>query len=280
MFKYGKPVTSFDVADAVREIRKKQPEQDRTKRDEAVEEAVQQAVNRIVSLEEVDDLDRFVSEQYGSLPDQGADLDFEGGGDFEDPRMWADVGFSEMDLSVQEPESSDAWEQRNLEELIRRRQTNPGGEAAIPPGGVPRATPGKPQEGIPPVAEDDRTIELSDMEGRLRKDAMRRAAQMNRKSGGAGPPDTPGQAGAGKGPSYGPQSIQPVSDSVSQAMAQVQQRNGSSDETGQRNPTGPQPRDRKPKKEESKGGPPIVLMLVALFVLIALVVGVAVSGLL
>ncbi len=192
MFQHGKPVTAFDIAEWVRSIRDAQPKPARSQRDKAVEAAIQDAVNRIVTLEEVDDLDRFMAEQYHSFPDQGVDLDGPAGGDFVDPRMWADMGFSDMDMAVKEPETSDAWEETNVTELIRMRQTSQGG--------VPTARPGG-----PPSLPDERTVELSDMDGRVRADALRLAQQMNAEA------ELRAAAAA------------PVRDSVSQAMAQVQQ---------------------------------------------------------
>lgn len=187
LFRNGKPVSAFDIAAWVQMVRAAKPRPERTKRDLAVEAAIQDAVNRIVTLEEVDDLDRFMAEQYHSLPDHGADLESTSG-DFVDPRMWADMGFSDMDLSVQEPESSDAWEERNVTELIRLRQTSQQGHAAARPG-------------VPPTVTSDLPVgkggKDQDEGRRLREEAMRRAQAPH--------------AGHYTGP-----------DPISQAMAQVQ----------------------------------------------------------
>ena len=193
LFSYGHPVTSFDISSWVDSIRRKQPKHKRSEKDKAVEAAIQDAVNRIVTLEEVDDLDRFMAEQYESLPDQGADLDTTSG-DFVDPRMWADMGFSDMDLSVEEPENSDAWEERNVTELIRLRQTNQAGHAAVSRE-MANSAAVKTEE--PEATKQLSRAELSDLEGRMRDDAMRRAS------------------GMGEVKQKGP-------DSVSQAMAAVQ----------------------------------------------------------
>lgn len=237
LFEYGKPVTAFDIAAWVRSIRQAQPRSGRSKRDKAVEAAIQDAVNRIVTLEEIDDLDRFMAEQYESLPDQGADLEGPAGGDFVDPRMWADMGFSDMDLSVSEPDSSDAWEERNVTELIRLRQTNQAGNPS-----VPGATGARPN---PPVIAEDRTVQISNMEGQLREDAMRRAAQMNEEAA--------ARADRGR-------------DSVSQAMAQVQQPAKASAAQSEAAPV-------RQRENQPASGPPIgIIIAVVVLVLVITVI--------
>lgn len=245
LFSHGNPVTAFDIAAWVRSIREAQPKPQRTHLDKAVEAAIQDAVNRIVTLEEIDDLDRFMAEQYESLPDHGADLDSVAGGDFVDPRMWADMGFSDMDLSLQEPDSSDAWEERNVTELIRLRQTNQAGHAAAP----------KPTADGPPAvpnaaATGERTLEVSDMEGRLREDAMRRAAQMNQEA------SAPGKT---------------ARDTVSNAMAQVQQPVPTQ--------TADQPVFDPPtqRPNETKSGPPVAIIVGVVAVLV-IVLAIVVSS--
>lgn len=245
LFRYGKPVTSFDIAGWARAIKDVQPKASRSQRDMAVEAAIQDAVNRIVTLEEVDDLDRFMAEQYHSLPDQGGDLDVAAEGDFVDPRMWAEMGFGDMDVALGEPDNSDAWEERNVTELIRMRQTNQAGHVAAP----------KPPQKLPGGAiNEERTIELSDMEGRLREDAMRRAAAMN---------DEAFAAATGAH----------LRDSVSQAMAQVQR--------------APEPPAAVPgapaqavaqRPNDPAGGPPVRIIAAVVVVLVLLILAAVVFG--
>ena len=280
LFANGKPVTAFDLANWVQAVREKRPQVQRTQRDKAVEDAVQEAVNRIVTLEEVDDLDRFMAEQYHSLPDQGADLSLDGSGG-EDPRMWAEMGFGEMELTLKEQSGADEWEERGLTELIRR-QTAAGVEAA----------PKKKSEKPPPPVPDDRTIQISDMEGRLRADAMRRASQMNLEAHVPSFRDedelvehedrTRPDLLVGQQPQFGKQNIQPVSDSVSQAMASVQQatRNPGSYSTPpeeQETPyAGPMP--TRPPEPDKSPFPMIIIAVVVVLMLIA--VGVIFGGVL
>lgn len=246
LFRLGKPVTSFDIAEWVRSVREAKPKAERSQRDKAVEAAIQDAVNRIVTLEEVDDLDRFMAEQYHALPDQGGDLDVAADGDFVDPRMWADMGFGDMDVALGEPDNSDAWEERNVTELIRLRQTNQAGHPAAPASGPPKM-PGLPAGMI----NEERTIELSDIEGRLREDAMRRAAAMN---------DEAFAAATGAH----------LRDSVSQAMAQVQRAPEVPANPGTSAPAAAQ------RANEPAGGPPLRL-IIAIVVVLALVAVAAIA---
>lgn len=133
IFGFGKPVTNFQIARYVRAVRQNSGQKERTEMDRAVEEAIQQAVNRIVSLEEVDDLDLYLAETYGQI-ESGEDV-WDGNGDFEDPSQWAD--FALDDVSIRKSpgemgEAGDDWKARNLDELMRRRQTYPGGHLAAP----------------------------------------------------------------------------------------------------------------------------------------------------
>ncbi|MFU8802697.1 MAG: serine/threonine protein kinase [Bradymonadaceae bacterium] len=92
LFSYGQVVTNYDIADTVREMLDTAPKTRRTAKDNAVDQAVQRELNKIISLEQIDDLDRFLAQNYDSLPDEGEPstaID----GDFEDPRMWAELGF-------------------------------------------------------------------------------------------------------------------------------------------------------------------------------------------
>src|SRR5690606_30151533 len=113
-------------------------------------------------------------------------------------------GFGEMDIALREQEGSDAWEETNLNELLRRGSVD------------------APGNGPPPPVPDDRTLELADMEGRLRHDAMRRAAEMNLAA------KSDAEHAHVARPDVRPSSPGAV-DSVSQAMAQVQQRSDALD---------------------------------------------------
>jgi len=145
LFSYGKPITNFQIAHYVRTVRQQARPKPHTEKDAAVEEAVQQAVNRIVSLEEVEDLDLYMAETYGQIENSVGEWDEDG--DFEDPREWADFGMDAVSIRESPLEEGEDWQSRNLDEVMRRRQTYPGGHAAAPKAEV--------------VAEHDRTAELS-----------------------------------------------------------------------------------------------------------------------
>ncbi len=133
LFSYGRPVTAFDIAKRAAGTAR-QAAKPLTEKDKAVAEAVQDAVNRIVSLEEVDDLDLYMADMYGTMETEGSG-EHHNDEDFEDPRLWADFGLDDAPLSVKEaPVGEEAWQERGLDEIMRRRATQPGAAAAPPPG--------------------------------------------------------------------------------------------------------------------------------------------------
>ncbi len=117
LFAYGVPVTSFDIAAMTAQVGARRKTMAASPKDRAIEEAVQQAVNRIVSLEEIEDLDTHLAEVYSDLPDAGQDIRTTGA--FEDPRLWADVGFEDVSLgkASEAADSEDRWSKRNLTDL-------------------------------------------------------------------------------------------------------------------------------------------------------------------
>ncbi|MBA2665130.1 MAG: serine/threonine protein kinase [Bradymonadaceae bacterium] len=127
MYSYGRVVTSYDIAHHVLEYMDKRGNRERTERDAAVDAAVQQELNRIVSLEQIGDLDTYLAENYDSMTDEGGDgLDSDG--NFEDPRMWAELGFGAEEAAgdhhaaeqgLSEEKSVGAWQEGGLEDLMR-----------------------------------------------------------------------------------------------------------------------------------------------------------------
>ncbi len=126
LFEYGRVVTSYDLAELVNQLIEKRPKRAKTKRDEELGATIQQQLDQLKSLEEIDDLDMYMAQHYDSLPDEGevaADSD----GNFEDPRMWADLGFgggppAEDMAPVEKPASggdSGSWEEAGLDDLAR-----------------------------------------------------------------------------------------------------------------------------------------------------------------
>lgn len=171
LFAYGEVVTSYDLADLVGAVIEKRPKRARTVQDMAVDMAIQQQLNQLKSLEQIQDLDLYLTQHYDALPDQGEASQPGAAGDFEDPRMWADLGFG-TDTSVgevaappaeQAPGQPDSWQEAGLADLGRstsamqaikgpgnakKDNARRGGPPTIPgaarspvAGGAPAATP-------------------------------------------------------------------------------------------------------------------------------------------
>lgn len=149
LYSYGKPVTSFDIARHVRTYRGVATPRMRTEKDKAVDAAIQAAVNRIVSLEEVEDLDLYLASNYEKFGGERAEGLAEYGSDasFEDPRLWADFGMEDVSVREAPVTEEEDWQERGLDELMRRRQTYPGGYPAMPAGAGEE--------------EEDRTVEMN-----------------------------------------------------------------------------------------------------------------------
>ncbi|WP_146618176.1 serine/threonine-protein kinase [Lujinxingia litoralis] len=128
LFAHGQVVTSYDLSDLVSAVIEKRPKRARTVQDMAVDMAIQQQLNQLKSLEEIQDLDLYLTQHYDSLPDQGeASQPGSGTGEFEDPRMWADLGFGnetsvgEVAAPPEQPSSgeSGSWQEAGLADLGR-----------------------------------------------------------------------------------------------------------------------------------------------------------------
>lgn len=128
LFQYGRVVTSYDLATRVGEILDRRPQRAKTAKDLAVDAAIQEQLNQLKSLEEIDDLDTYLAQHYDSLPDAGETRE-ESNGNFEDPRMWADLGLGDGGpvttegipaSSMNQPRSasdSNTWEETGLADL-------------------------------------------------------------------------------------------------------------------------------------------------------------------
>ncbi len=147
LYSYGKPVTAFDIARHAHTYRGVASPKMRTEKDKAVDAAIQAAVNRIVSLEEVEDLDLYLASNYEKFGGERAEGvgDYGSDASFEDPRLWADFGMEDVSVREAPITEEEDWQERGLDELMRRRQTYPGGYPAMPAG----------QE------EEDRTVEMN-----------------------------------------------------------------------------------------------------------------------
>ncbi len=92
LFEFGEVVTNYHLSELVLEVVDQRPQRARTAKDLAVDAAIQEQLNQLKSLEQIKDLDLYLAQHYDSLPDQG-EVAAGGDGNFEDPRMWADMGF-------------------------------------------------------------------------------------------------------------------------------------------------------------------------------------------
>ena len=92
LFEFGEVVTNYHLSELVLEVVDQRPQRARTAKDLAVDAAIQKQLNQLKSLEQIKDLDLYLAQHYDSLPDQG-EVAAGGDGNFEDPRMWADMGF-------------------------------------------------------------------------------------------------------------------------------------------------------------------------------------------
>lgn len=257
LFSFGKPVTNFQIARYVRAIKQQSAPKERTEKDRAVEEAIQQAVNRIVSLEEVDDLDLYLAETYGAMDAGGSDAVWDGDGDFEDPRDWGEFGFE--DVSVREGAvSEDDWQSKNLDEIMKKRQTYPGGHAAAPkPGAGPRV--------YDSTVEGDNTSEINP--------AVIASIRTNDRRPGEDVPlhERGPQAEAHTvGPAHAPQPTPGASIELDASFAQQAQflpAPARADHTSEMPAFAP--------PQAQKSGPPVALLAVVAIVVVVLLVGIA-----
>jgi hypothetical protein len=115
LYAYGKPFTSFDLADAVDSAATVSPDSQRpTSQDMAVADAMQEAVNNILHLEDIDNLDLYLAQTFGDV-DEGVTSDE---GWLEDPRSWADFGGIDSVIDPGTHSDDIEWQERNLEELM------------------------------------------------------------------------------------------------------------------------------------------------------------------
>ena len=91
LFRYGKPVTSFDIAHHVQNVR-----QQRTSRpaaqDSGIQDAIQKEINKMTFLEDMDDMDIYLAQHYNSMDSGEISGASTHEGVFEDPSQWGDFG--------------------------------------------------------------------------------------------------------------------------------------------------------------------------------------------
>lgn len=129
LFAYGRVVSAFDIARLVSSVLATR-ERRKTAADVAAGEQVQRELNRLVSLEEMGNLDLFMAEHYGAIAG-GADAgSAPHDGEGEDPREWMDLGFGSEDFApiapadhhTPVPPGGDSWQAGGLQDVARATQ--------------------------------------------------------------------------------------------------------------------------------------------------------------
>lgn len=137
LFSYGRSVTSFDIARHVVNVRKQHAGAMSSVQDSGVQAAVQNEINKMASLEDVDDLDAYLADHYNSMSSRDDIPVSNHSGDFEDPSQWADFGlgndsapaFGQSGLGG---EGSEGWQEADLGLLLSE---NSGQMKALTPPG-------------------------------------------------------------------------------------------------------------------------------------------------
>ena len=121
LFRFGRPVTAFDLAELVgRAMQERAPG---ASADSKVNEAVQREINRLVSLEEVDDLDTMLAQMYESTSTHDDRHVTSHSGLLENPASWGlDLDMAADDAPsflARVPQSdADTWKEAGLDELM------------------------------------------------------------------------------------------------------------------------------------------------------------------
>jgi eukaryotic-like serine/threonine-protein kinase len=121
LYEYGRPVTAFDIADQV-ELALKSRSGAKVELDTRVNEMIQREINHLVSLEQVDDLDLYLAQNYASTSEAPSTHEPSQSGLFEDPRLWADFGASDGPapafLKNDPNATADAWQAASVGKLM------------------------------------------------------------------------------------------------------------------------------------------------------------------
>lgn len=136
LFSYGRPVTSFDIAGMAQRTRKGSAAALKRAADSGIQDAVQREINKMVSLEEVDDLDAYLAEHYNSMSSKDDMPAVDHDRDFEDPSQWADFGLGSGDsmndfMPALGEEGSEGWQAADLNELISNSNSGAHNIAAM-----------------------------------------------------------------------------------------------------------------------------------------------------
>ena len=136
LFSYGRPITSFDLAQVVRRIMDERGDYDSATDDSKVNEAVQREINKLVSLEEVEDLDLYMAQRYDSTSTHDAMPLGDHDGDWENPADW---GLDDLGIDADEAPSflarapggsADTWQAAELGDLMRPENAQAAAEKA------------------------------------------------------------------------------------------------------------------------------------------------------
>ncbi|MEM1350040.1 MAG: serine/threonine-protein kinase [Myxococcota bacterium] len=124
MYSYGRPVTSFSIANLVQEVLLSGKPRQAEQQDKQLNAAIQREINKLVSLEEVDDLDLYLAQNYSVSSEDDEEVVHNHSGVFEDPSMWADFGGDDdggflVDAPAQHPNADSSWQETGLNELAK-----------------------------------------------------------------------------------------------------------------------------------------------------------------
>lgn len=127
LYKFGEPVTSFDLAPYTNAVLgEKAPQSEPELRPE--DRAVQREINQFVSVEDLEDLDKRLANR--ETIGEEVDVEPRETGDYEDPRAWDDVGIDEGEVGLDEQSipaddgsSSDEWKEQELSDVARATQS-------------------------------------------------------------------------------------------------------------------------------------------------------------
>ena len=167
MYSYGRPVTSYDVATHVEAVLSDRQVVS-SPQDSGINEAIQREINKLVSLEEVDDLDLYLANTYSSVSSQDSDVDVEHFGSLEDPSEWFDEeeGAHPDFAAPTDAGDGDGWQAAEIGTIT---QTTSGSMPALDAAAVQ-------QQRQQPQADPTKPISRADVE-RMQQDQRAHYAQ-------------------------------------------------------------------------------------------------------
>ncbi len=133
MYSYGRSVTSYDIAEHITEFLSERTAVEPSQ-DSGINEAVQREINKLVSLEEVDDLDLYLADAYSSVSSQDSDVDHEHYGSLEDPSEWFDEEEGAHPDFAAPTDGDGGWQETEIGEIT---QTTSGAHAALDASAIP-----------------------------------------------------------------------------------------------------------------------------------------------